>query len=78
VRLLPALPRAWPTGSVEGLRAPARTRIDLAWRAGSLLQATLRSDLAGERTVHLGDTSVTVRLEPGHPARLRGPRLLQI
>jgi alpha-L-fucosidase 2 len=78
VRLLPALPRAWPTGSAEGLRAPARTRVDLAWRAGSLLQATLTSDLAGERTVHLGDTSVAVRLDAGRPARLRGPRLLQI
>ena len=78
VRLLPALPRAWPTGSVNGLRAPARTAVDLAWRSGALVEATLTSDLAGERTVHLADRSVIVRLEPGRPARLRGPRLVRV
>jgi alpha-L-fucosidase 2 len=77
VRLLPALPRAWPAGSATGLRAPARTRVDLAWRAGALFEATLTSDLAGERTVYLADRSVVVRLEPGRPVRLRGPRLAQ-
>jgi alpha-L-fucosidase 2 len=77
VRLLPALPRAWPTGSVKGLRAPARTTVDLAWRSGALVEATLTSDLAGERTVHLGEVSEVVHLEPGRPARLRGPRLLR-
>jgi alpha-L-fucosidase 2 len=77
LRLLPALPRAWPSGSVTGLRAPARTRVDLAWRSGALVEATLTSDFAGERTVHLADRSVVVRLEPGRPARLRGPRLVR-
>jgi alpha-L-fucosidase 2 len=77
VRLLPALPRAWPSGSVTGLRAPARTRVDLAWRSGALVEATLTSDLAGERTVHLGEVSEVLHLEPGRPARLRGPRLLR-
>jgi alpha-L-fucosidase 2 len=77
VRLLPTLPRAWPSGSITGLRAPARTRIDLSWRAGALLEATLTSDLPGERTVHLGDERVVVRLQPGRAARLRGPRLVQ-
>jgi alpha-L-fucosidase 2 len=76
VRLLPALPRAWPSGSISGLRAPGRTRVDLSWRSGALLEARLTSDLAGERTVHLDGRSVVVRLEPGRPARLRGPRLL--
>jgi alpha-L-fucosidase 2 len=77
VRLLPALPRAWPSGSISGLRSPGRTRVDLAWRSGELLEARLTSDLAGERTVHLGSQSVVVRLEPGQPMRLRGSRLLQ-
>jgi alpha-L-fucosidase 2 len=77
VRLLPALPRAWPSGSITGLRAPARTRIDLSWSTGALLEATLTSDIPGERTVHLGDERVVVRLQPGRAARLRGPRLVQ-
>ena len=77
-RLLPALPRAWPSGSVSGLRAPARTRIDLTWHAGELLEATLTSGLAGERTVHLGNERAVVRLQPGHAVRLRGPHLAQV
>ena len=75
IRLLPALPRAWPSGSIEGLRAPARTRVDLAWKSGSLLEAKLSSDLAGERTVYLGDRSVVVPLEPGRTVWLRGAEL---
>jgi hypothetical protein len=59
------------------LRAPVRTRVDLAWRSGALVEATLTSQLAGERTVHLADRSVVVRLEPGRPARLRGPQLVR-
>jgi alpha-L-fucosidase 2 len=77
LRLLPALPRAWPTGSIEGLRAPARTRVDLTWAGGTLHEAKLTSDLGGTRTVHHGGKSVVVRLEANRELRLRGPDLAQ-
>jgi alpha-L-fucosidase 2 len=77
LRLLPALPRAWPTGSIEGLRAPARTRVDLTWAAGTLDEVKLTSDLGGTRTVHHGGKSVVVRLEANRELRLRGPDLAQ-
>jgi alpha-L-fucosidase 2 len=49
IRLLPALPKAWPTGSFRGLRACGGAEIDLQWSQGKATEATLRS---GIRRVH--------------------------
>jgi alpha-L-fucosidase 2 len=52
VRLLPALPKAWPEGSFRGLRARGGLEVDLAWKNGRATTATLRAGQDGE--VRLG------------------------
>ncbi len=47
VRLLPALPAAWPQGSVRGLRARGGLIVDLAWRQGQIERAELRATVDG-------------------------------
>jgi alpha-L-fucosidase 2 len=51
VRLLPALPSAWPDGRFEGLRARGGLTVDLAWRGGKIERATLKASLDGETLI---------------------------
>ncbi len=46
IELLPALPKAWPTGRVKGIKARGNITLDMAWRDGKLTEATLRSPVA--------------------------------
>ncbi len=67
IHLLPALPRAWPTGSIAGLRAPNLCAVDVSWRAGRLDRVRLTAQVAGKRSLRLGERTVVVDLPAGRP-----------
>ncbi|HKP06670.1 MAG TPA: glycoside hydrolase N-terminal domain-containing protein [Microbacterium sp.] len=67
LRLLPALPPAWPDGRVRGIRSRGDVSVDLEWAGGELVRARLR---AGARavmmSVHGPDGPIgTYELAPG-------------
>ncbi|HEX2860064.1 MAG TPA: glycoside hydrolase family 95 protein [Lacunisphaera sp.] len=60
IQLLPALPAAWPTGTVKGLRARGGFEIThLSWKDGKLERAEIRSTLGGDCRIRHGKQVVT-------------------
>ena len=55
IRLLPALPRAWPDGEVRGLVARGGFEVGIRWSGGGLRQARLMSRLGNSCRVSYGD-----------------------
>jgi alpha-L-fucosidase 2 len=66
IHLLPALPSAWPTGSVSGLRARGGFELThLEWKNGKLVRAEIRSALGGRCIVRYGEKTTTHETKPG-------------
>jgi len=65
LHLLPALPAAWPGGSVLGLEARGGVTVDIAWAGGSLVSARLLPRRAGSIAVRCGQNVLTIDTRPG-------------
>jgi len=65
IDILPALPKAWPTGSVKGLRAQGGFEVDVAWRDGKLTQASIRSLNGGTAKLRCGAVEKEVPIKKG-------------
>ena len=72
VELLPALPTAWPTGFVRGLRARGGFEVDIAWKDGVLAGATIRSKLGRPCVVRYGRKTVELKMPAGGVTKLDG------
>jgi alpha-L-fucosidase 2 len=70
IHLLPALPRAWPKGSVAGLRARGGFEVDIRWDSGRLAEATLRGVSGTDCKVRYGGQTVSLRVGRGKAVRL--------
>jgi alpha-L-fucosidase 2 len=72
LELLPALPGAWSTGSVRGLRARGGFEVDEQWKDGKLTQASITSVTGGSARVRYGATLKGIQLKPGQVFRWDG------
>lgn len=72
--LLPALPSAWPTGSVKGLRARGGFLVDIDWKDGKLTRAMIQANEGAKCRITNGDHHATVELAKNERA-LFGPAL---
>lgn len=70
IELLPALPSAWQSGSVKGLRARGGFEVGIQWRNGQLDHAVIGSVWGHNPKVRIGATVITLVLEPGKSVRL--------
>ena len=65
IEVLPALPSAWPNGSVTGLRARGGFEVAVAWNGGKLTSVTIKSVGGRTATVRYGDRTVEIKLKSG-------------
>jgi alpha-L-fucosidase 2 len=74
VNLLPALPSAFPNGKVAGLRARGGIGVDLEWRGGKLVKATLTASSSKPVTVRYAGKEKQFQAKAGQSYTL-GPEL---
>jgi alpha-L-fucosidase 2 len=62
ISILPALPKAWRTGSIKGLRARGAVGVDITWRDGKAIEAMLRPKFSEERAIRppRGQTIISI------------------
>jgi alpha-L-fucosidase 2 len=70
--LLPALPKAWPAGTVTGLCARGGFEVDLAWDQGALTKAVIRSKLGHPCRIRWGSAVVDLETKSGRQYVLDG------
>ena len=70
IQLLPALPKAWPTGSFKGLRARGGFEVDLSWENGELLSVTIHSGAGEPVKVTYGEKSWHSKTKKGQAITL--------
>jgi alpha-L-fucosidase 2 len=72
IELLPALPKAWPNGSVKGLRARGGFELDIQWKDSKLVNVTVRSLAGGSCRLRYGAVTRDLKLAKGRSTQWNG------
>ena len=70
IELLPALPKAWNSGSFKGLCARGGYVVDVSWEGGKIITAYITSQKGGSCKVRFGAKTVELKLNAGERRRL--------
>jgi alpha-L-fucosidase 2 len=70
IELLPALPKAWPDGSVKGLKARGGFVVDLAWKNAKLVSTTVHSVGGTTTLLRLGEKTLPITIRPGETRKI--------
>lgn len=71
IELLPALPAAWSSGEVSGIRARGGFEISMRWKDGKVTVAEIRTEKGGETTVAYNGTRRKISLGAGESVTVR-------
>lgn len=72
ISLLPAIPKAWPVGSVSGIRARGGFVVDAAWADGVVVSVLMKSEQGREAVLRLpsGKSRIVIKGGDGENATL--------
>ena len=65
IQLLPALPKAWPSGEVKGLRARNGFEIDIIWGNNILVKASIYSKNGEECNLNFRNKNLSINIAKG-------------
>lgn len=72
IRVLPALPHQWSSGSLKGVCIRGGGKVDITWSGGQLTEFRLQAHHAVKYRVIYGEQSVEAQVEPGKSVPLDG------
>lgn len=72
IKLLPALPKEWPAGHVNGLRARGDIILDISWNNGTLTEVIVHagSNARGSVPVVYHDLKKSIKVNPGQTLKM--------
>lgn len=72
VHILPALPDAWPTGQVKGLKTRGGFEIDIDWKDGKLNRLVIKSTSTKMARIKYGQNEIELEVPKGEFVKLTG------